>query len=226
MAKGNKHQDVAQDSNRVMVAIPAGLVLKFGEGASAREIDATSAGVATLAYLLQNGFNQSLVDSKSGAAQATVDEFIEAKILPEGTTAKSLKGSAALPEGFKDRLATIADEMVSKRYDAIVAGTVSAKSSGPRVRGIDKLIRDVATERLQALFSKRGQAWPNGKGAAAEINVNIDKWLAREAKGDGEPGRLASVVGTCADEAKRRAEVQAAVQSAPAAMTSGGDLMD
>lgn len=152
------------DDGTVTVNIPSGLVLKYG----AWEIPAADASPATLAYCLQNGFHQSMVD----AAAFSKEE-------KEGKTEAEVEAMAT--------------EKRQARFDNIVAGTVGHRAGGPRVRGVDKIVRDVALERLTAVAAAKGKALPKGKGAAEKVNKLVDLYLSDE-------GRAAD----CRAEAERR----------------------
>lgn len=147
-----------------VVEIPAGLVLSYGEWS----INAADASAATLAYCLQNGFHQSMVDA---AAFGKADK--------EGKS--------------DDEIADMTREARQSRFDSIVAGTVGHRVGGPRVRGVDKITRDVALERLVAIAAAKGKALPKGKGSAEKIGKLVDMYLSDE-------GRAAD----CRAEAERR----------------------
>jgi len=150
MAKANKQPDAAPViDNTAVVEIPADLVLKHGDW----ELNASNASPATLAYLLQNGFNQSMVDS---AALGKEDK-----------------------DGLNDdEIKALVNDKKQKRFDNIVAGTVGTRVGGPRVVGIDKVMNDVAVERLKAiLITQKGLKWPSGKGAAEKIAAFVAKYM-------------------------------------------------
>jgi hypothetical protein len=132
-----------------VVEIPAGLTGKYGDFT----IDFAGATPATLAYCLMNGFHQSMVD----AAAFSKEE-------KEGKT--------------EDEVATMALAKRQSRFDNIVAGTVGARVGGPRVRGIDKLMHDVAHEKLIAIAVAKGKALPKGKGSAEKIATLIGMYLS------------------------------------------------
>lgn len=166
MAK--KHQTetapVSAATDTIMVAVPAGLVLSYGDWT----IPVASATPATLAYCLQNGYHQSMVD----AAAFSKDE-------KEGKT--------------DDEVAEMTRNARQTRHDNIVAGTVGHRVGGPKLRGVPKLLRDVAVERLQTMAAKKGRPWPKGKGAAEKINRLVDVYLS-------DTGRKSA----CQEEAERR----------------------
>lgn len=125
----------------VAVHIPAGLVLTYGEWS----IDATQASPATLAYCLANGFHQSMVDA---AAFGKADK--------EGKT--------------DDEIDAMARDKRQARFDNIVAGTVGTRVGGPRKRGLEAIIEDVAEEFALSTLAAHGKPTPKkGKGYADAV---------------------------------------------------------
>lgn len=185
MAKREKHTtdaagnpdggERADSANTVMVAIPAGLTLSYGDFV----IHAETASPKTLAYCLQNGFHQSMVD----AAAFSKDD----KINEDGTPKSD------------EEIEAMALAKRQARFDNIVAGTVGSRVGGPRLKGVDKLEREVATEQLTAWAASKGKKLPTGKGAAEKIAAQVDKWLSNESR-----------KAACRAEAERRHAAQAA----------------
>lgn len=121
-------------------------------------------------YLLQNGFTQSLVDS--------------AAFSKEDKAGKS-----------DDEVAAMAVEKRNARFAAIKAGDVGSRVGGPKLPQIDRVMRDVATERLKAIATSKGVKMPvnvtekrdeNGNVVRAEsrvLDAAIDKILSRDPDG-------------------------------------------
>lgn len=170
MAKKHTHE-VTGDETLVTVAIPAGLVLKY-EGWS---LDAATASPVTLAYCLQNGFHQSMVDAaafskedKAGKSEAEVTDMANVK---------------------RD-----------KRFAAICDGKVNSRVGGPRAKGLDKYIIEAANKAIAAFAAKSGKfKMPDGKGAAEKLAVLRTNWLA-DAKRAADV-RTAAEAAMAADEA-------------------------
>lgn len=107
------------------------------------------------AYLWQYGFAKSLQDSVAGLA-------------------KELKESGVPADEIPGRIKSAMQE----RFDKILAGTVGTRSTGPRVMGFDKILRDVAERELAAkiklptkrsdAFTVAGKNWPNFGAFVAE----------------------------------------------------------
>ena len=110
-------------------------------------------------YLISNGWKQSIGDCTAGLAK---------KLRDEGKTETEV--SAALAEAEEER------------FGAILAGEVSSRSVGPRKRGIDKIMDEVAQEILKTAFGKQGRKWPSGKGSAEAIAKLVEALLAKRGK--------------------------------------------
>lgn len=111
--------------------------------------DLTADGIA---YLLQNGFTQSLTDAaafskadKAGKTEAEIEEMARAA---------------------RD-----------KKFAHILAGTVGTKGpSAPRKVGLDKIMQTVAIEDLKAACAAAKITWPQ---KAADQAPLIEKYLAK-----------------------------------------------
>ena len=133
----------------IVVEIPAGLILAYGQWS----IDAGTASPATLAYCLQNGFHQSMVDA--------------AAFSKEEKDGKS-----------EDEVEVMAVEKRNVRFDNIVAGTVGHRAGGPRAKGIDLYIREIADKLIAAKAAEKGAKLPSGKGAAEKMAAFRERLLA------------------------------------------------
>lgn len=110
-----------------------------------------------VAYLLQNGFSQSMTDA---AAFSKADK------------AKAVEGKdEAKHDDILQNMATVARQ---KRYDAIIAGTVGHRvGSGPKMSSINKVMRDVARERLKAAAASKGVKLPKGEALTALVEKMV-----------------------------------------------------
>lgn len=162
MAKANVATKVANESTvaTVSLALPADFKAEYQDTATGvtYTIDtAALANPATVAYLLTNGFRQSIIDA------AALDKEERAEHTAKGTLAEHIKG------------------LRDKRFAAILAGEVGSGARGPRLVGIDKVRRDVgqemATAAIKAALVKAQQAMPSKENFAALV----DAWLAKPA---------------------------------------------
>jgi hypothetical protein len=111
-------------------------------------------------YLLQNGFTQSLVDS---AAFSKEDKA--------GKT--------------DDEVAAMAVERRNARFAAIRAGDVGTRVGGPKLPAIERVMRDVAEERLRAIATAKGVKMPTGdvlRAALAKITERDPDGIRNEAE--------------------------------------------
>lgn len=123
-------------------------------------LDANSAKPETIAYLLQNGFSQSMTDA---AAFSKSDK--------EGKTG--------------EEIAAMADAARQARFEAICAGTVGTRVGGPRLSPVERATRDLVDERLSAICAARKVKMPEGdvlKAARAKIMDRFGDEIKLEAE--------------------------------------------
>lgn len=117
-----------------------------------------------LAYVIMNGFNQSMTD----AAAFTKDQKAEALV----------EAQKSNPDATLDEVtAQMAKEAREKRFQAILAGTVGFRSGGgsARLPQIDKVMRDIAGEAIKAAVVAKGVAMPKGD----KLKGFVDSYLAK-----------------------------------------------
>ncbi len=103
-----------------------------------------------LVYVLDYGFRQALADPIAGKAK---------KLRDEGKTESEIE--AALRE------------IQQSRFEAILAGSVGTRASGPRLKPLDKLAFEQGELALQRAYAKASRKWPSGQGAAEEIRQGV-----------------------------------------------------
>jgi len=151
-------------------------------------------------YLYQYGLNKSLQDSIAGLAAgkqsvpvilaalwAERDETAAAKLAKTVTEWESLAGMPA-PEahdaaGIESFTKAVIHATKAARFESIIKGTVGATASGPRLRGLDAVMFEVALEAIKAAPAiKSGKVkWPTGKGAAKVIAGWVAQYTAKNA---------------------------------------------
>jgi hypothetical protein len=110
-------------------------------------------------YMLQNGFSQSVTDA--------------AAFTKEQKAGKS-----------DDEIAAMANDARDKRVAAILGGTIGARVGGAKLPPVERVMREVAEERLKAIAVTRGVAMPkNVKGGVQTLTLALDKILARDPDG-------------------------------------------
>lgn len=101
---------------------------------------------AGITYLLTYGLNKSLQDSVAGLAKAVRED-------------EANKGLT--DEAMDKAIATALQDAMAKRFAKILTGEVgSGGGRGPQLRGIDKVLFDVAEEWLTAAAAKAGKKLP------------------------------------------------------------------
>ncbi len=134
------------------------------------------AGVAIdkrLAYLIENGFTQSMTD----AAAMTKDQ----KAVWEGKGKDRVK----VRDKTEDEVKAESDTKRQARFDAIRSGTVASRTIGPRLPPLERVMREVAVEQVKAAIAAlnakaRAAGTPERevpKGDA--LATYVDKWLAK-----------------------------------------------
>lgn len=113
---------------------------------------------ASLAYLLQNGFSQSMAD----AAALTKAQ----KMIPTGE--KDAAGADVLRDMTDDEVAEKSKTLRDARFAKILSGTVAVRTgtAGPKPMGIEAVMHGIATERMKGKLAKFKLALPTGKDAA------------------------------------------------------------
>ena len=124
-------------------------------------VDSETIAPKGLDYLLQYGFAKSLQDCVAGMRKALAESGKDGVILTDNEIEDELQ--ATMQERFYD----------------ILAGEVGTRTTGPRLRGIDKVKFDIAIEELKAAFGLKKMAWPSGKGSAEVIGKYVSAFLAK-----------------------------------------------
>ena len=164
------------------------------------ELDVNTLGPKSIAYLLHNGFTQSMTD----AAAATKAD--KAKVLEDAgysDDAKALLAGNPVSDEGKVALAAANDKWREERFHAIVAGTVGTRvgGGGPRKDPLERALEAIAEEQLRAICSQRGVAMPK-----ADVHKKaIAALIARGGEG-------------------MKAKAQARIEEAKASLDEIGDL--
>jgi hypothetical protein len=132
--------------------------------------------VQALAYLIDYGAGKSEQDCIAG---------LKGAIDGTGKQALSVEDRAKLEteHGTSDNAELFAAESAKRkaeRWTRIVEGTIGTRSGGPRRVGIDKVMAEIATERLHAIAAERKAKLPT---KAADLRPMIDKVLSRDPDG-------------------------------------------
>jgi hypothetical protein len=131
--------------------------------------DANHLPPKAVAYLLANGFTQSMTDAAAFTKEQKANAH-EAFAKAHGVEV------ASLSEADKESaVAALADEKREARFQAILKGEVGTRVGGPRLPQIDRVMREVAEETVRAIATARNVAMPKGD----VLKAAIEKVLAR-----------------------------------------------
>jgi len=126
-----------------------GFEVKYGE----YHVPVSQLPPAAIAYLLQNGFSQSMTD-----AAALTKEQKHHKA-PDGSEPGTL-GEPLTDAELEAKVKALRDA----RFARILAGTVAVRAGVPRaVSAIEQVMRQVATEQLRTKLGAKGIVLPSGK---------------------------------------------------------------
>ena len=145
-----------------------------------------------LAYLLQYGFSKSLQDSVAG----------KLKVFMDG--AKDDKGGWKAEPMSEDEARAEINKLLAERADDIRTGSVSRRSGGPRLKGLDWYMREVAKEFLAKFAKDKGKKLPSKAEDLAPILAQY----------------------TTKNESKIREEAQRRMDQANAMTDDDSDLLD
>lgn len=134
------------------------MILKYGD---AFEIDTDTLPETSVTALLQRGINHYF-----GNEQAAKVSNMRKKAEADGEEFSDDQAESALA-GFR------ADAMT-----ALEDGTIGSRSGGPKLRGLEKFVFDVAVGELRVHAAKKNVKWPSGKGAAERIAGLVGQWMA------------------------------------------------
>jgi hypothetical protein len=152
--------------------VPADLVLTFRD-------DAVPVGMlpmASVVYLLMNGWSQSFTDVGTGARAKIVNDAIT-----DWAKAHDRQPSAAeratIVEAQADAIKAAEADAIGKRMQAIMEGTMVAGSrgGGPRKSALEVYLQGRAETEGKARLRAKGVKWPTDRD---EANAIVEKVLA------------------------------------------------
>lgn len=113
-----------------------------------------------LAYVIANGFKQSMTDASAVTKEQKDKLLSEAqKDHPDVTMEQVVEAHAI--------------EQRNKRFADIVAGNVGVGGGGPKLPQIDRVMRDIAEEQIRAAVVAKNLAMPKGDSLKALIEKRL-----------------------------------------------------
>lgn len=167
MPKKEKTAPNASANSTAAEAPPSdNLVLEYGQWKTDAQALGWPQGTVipkALAYVIANGFKQSMTD----ASAMTKEQ--KAKALTDAQTA-----NPGVEITLEQAVEAHAVDARTKRFADILAGQVGFGGGGPKLPQIDRVMRDIAEEQIRAAVVAKGMSMPKGEA----LKVLIDKRLA------------------------------------------------
>lgn len=139
-----------------------------------------------LAYVIANGFKQSMTD----ASAMTKEQ--KAKALED---AQKANPGVEITEAQAVEVKAI--EQRNKRFADILAGNVGVGGGGPKLPQIERVMREIAEEQIRAAVVAKGMAMPKGDNLKALIDKRLS--VAGEAIRTAAQARIDSAKNAAAD---------------------------
>lgn len=109
--------------------------------------------------LAQSGFTHKMGNEIASAITTAKGKRVKG---PDGKETNELVHDEAA-------LARLADEKRAAMVQAVKDGTIATRVGGPKLRGFDAILRDVAEEMLKAAYAKKRVALPKGDAWKAKV---------------------------------------------------------
>lgn len=165
MAKKAKDTNVTETSNSA-APLSDNLALEYGEWKTDARALGYPEGVPiskALAYVIANGFKQSMTDASAMTKEQKAKALTDAQAANPGveiTEAQAVEAKA--------------HEQRTKRFADILAGNVGVGGGGPKLPQIDRVAREIAEEQIRAAVVAKGLQMPKGDN----LKALVDKRLA------------------------------------------------
>lgn len=115
-----------------------------------------------LAYVIANGFKQSMTDASAMTKEQKAKALGDAQAANPGveiTEAQAVEAKA--------------HEQRNKRFSDILAGNVGVGGGGPKLPQIDRVMREIAEEQIRAAVVKLGKSMPKGDNLKALVDKRL-----------------------------------------------------
>lgn len=116
-----------------------------------------------LAYVIANGFKQSMTDASAMTKEQKAKAHEEA-----------VKANPGVELTVDQAVEAKAHEQRTKRFADILAGNVGVGGGGPKLPQIERIMREIAEEQIRAAVVAKGLAMPKGDN----LKTLVDKRLA------------------------------------------------
>lgn len=157
------------------IGLPGGFKVPLHEGTHeplmslAAALGFTSA--KGLVYVITYGLTQSLNDSIAGMGKKLDTEIVSEE------QANALGMSPGEPRWNDAEKASALHDRMNERFRDILSGDITTRSSGPRLKGLDRIVAEVAWEMIVGVATAKGRASVLPK-KASEMAAMVEKLLA------------------------------------------------
>ena len=139
------------------------ITLSYGDWQTDAQALGWPSGIAIskqLAYVMANGFKQSMTDASAMTKEQKAKAHADAIAAGHNVTeAQAVEAKA--------------HEQRAKRFADILAGTVGLGGGGPRLPQIDRVMREIAEEQIRAAVVAKGLTMPKGDNLKALVEKRL-----------------------------------------------------
>jgi hypothetical protein len=165
MAKAKTAPNASANSTTDSNPLSDNLALEYGDWKTDAQALGWPAGTPIskpLAYIIANGFKQSMTDASAMTKEQKQKAHADAVAANPGveiTEAQAVEAKA--------------HEQRTKRFADILAGNVGVGGGGPKLPQIDRVAREIAEEQIRAAVVARGLAMPKGDNLKALVEKRL-----------------------------------------------------
>jgi len=115
-----------------------------------------------LAYVIANGFKQSMTDASAMTKEQKAKALSDAQAANPGVEISEAQAVEAK-----------AHEQRTKRFADILAGNVGVGGGGPKLPQIERVMREIAEEQIRAAVVAKGLAMPKGENLKSLVEKRL-----------------------------------------------------
>lgn len=163
MAKATKNTNAPTEGQPAVVS--DNLALEYGDwktDAQALGWPSGSPISKALAYVIANGFKQSMTDASAMTKEQKAKALTDAQAANPGVEIT-----------LEQAVEAHAHTQRTKRFADILAGNVGVGGGGPKLPQIDRVCREIAEEQIRAAVVAKGLAMPKGENLKALVEKRL-----------------------------------------------------
>lgn len=170
MAKKAKEQNM--DTSTAAPTLSDNLALEYGDWKTDAQALGWPSGAPIskpLAYVIANGFKQSMTDASAMTKEQKAKAHADAVAANPGVEISEAQAVEAK-----------AHEQRTKRFADILAGNVGVGGGGPKLPQIDRVMREIAEEQIRAAAVRLGKSMPKGDNLKTLIEQRLTVVASRD----------------------------------------------